>query len=409
MQRWRQWILSVSFGFSTQAMAFDSTAVLPSGVRNLNLKNVSTSMSQKTDDDARSESLAAPLQKPLKFKDILKNESGLKRTQLAAFLQNEGLKAEDSVGDFQADLNASVNVTALVMAYGLSDRVTLAVGVPYYQAASDVQMAFTSNAGADRFLTALRNPNTLNSTESAVEAGEKLNDAVNRLNKKLRDNGYAALSPWHREGLGDTTIAAKYRYLDQDIVKSALTTGLVAPTGMADNPDILTDIPFGDDQWDVFTQLSVDEHVTPQVFFNQYAKYTYQAPGSHVMRLKTAEEPIEVASADVRFKLGDKVESGASLQWEQDNGVVSGIGGQYVRKFGDRYQTGDQLAKHELEWEKDQEGRYAEVQLGYSTVQAYKRQEFPVPMKLSTEYKHLLWSRNMPLSHLWQIDLNMYF
>ncbi|MCX6127965.1 MAG: hypothetical protein NTX25_02740, partial [Proteobacteria bacterium] len=89
------------------AEAFESTKTLPKGIRNLDIRGVYTSTSEKTDPNGKNISLADALWKPLKFKNILSSEDNqLKRTQLEAFLVEQGISKEQSVGDFRADLNA---------------------------------------------------------------------------------------------------------------------------------------------------------------------------------------------------------------------------------------------------------------------------------------------------------------
>src|SRR5690606_19827105 len=128
-----------------------------------------------------------------------------------------------------------------------------------------------------RFVAALSDPGH-NQLTSAREAADKFNNAVRELNAKLVANNYQELEDWHGEGLGDTTALAKYLVYNEGPLASAVTAGFVAPTGRVDDPDILNDIAFGDGQWDIFSQVAFDQTLNRNVFFNQYAKYTWQLP-----------------------------------------------------------------------------------------------------------------------------------
>src|SRR5690606_17376716 len=212
-------------------------------------------------------------------------------------------------GSFTADLKGRVEVTAPIFAYGISDDLTVGFAVPIYRAATAVEVGFTPNATAQAFLDALASPEN-NQTESAREAGMKLNAAVDELNAKLAANGYRELEDWKAQGLGDTTVLAKYRFYNKRGVGMAVANGAVLPTGRTDDPDILTDIPFGDGQWDVFSQFIVDEEVGLGVRFNQYVKYTHQLPGDKIVREVEPDEQIEVRKERAQYKLGDKVDAG---------------------------------------------------------------------------------------------------
>ncbi len=392
------------------ASAFESTKTLPKGVRNLNIRGLYTSTSEKTDPSGNSISLAEALWRPLRFRNILSSEDDpLKRTQLEAFLIQQNIDKEQSVGDFRADLNARINVWAPILGWGLSDNLTLALAVPYYSTSTDIEAGFRTNVGAEEFLARLTTP-SMNNYGSAVEAVEKFKDAVGRLNRKLIKYNYSELSSWNQTGWGDTTLALKYRALDQDVLKAAVTAGVVAPTGRRDNPSILTDLPLGDGQWDVFSQLTLDQQVSPSIFINQFAKYTYQAPDKRRIPWKTYDESIEVPVNTTKFKYGDKVDAGLSMQFEQDStGLTAGLGALYYRKFGDRYDVSVIDSKNELQRWTDQVAEYGQARVGYSTLAAFKRKEFPLPASVSMEYRKQLASRNMPITDFAQMDINLFF
>lgn len=399
----------VALLLTCEALAFETTQVLPEGVRNFNIRNISTDTSHKTNEHGHIEPLAEPLWKPLRFRNILSSEQGLKRKQLEALLIQQGWSTEDSVGDFYADLNARINVTAPIFAYGYSKTTTLAMALPIYTASTDIEVGFRTNEGAERFIGALTDP-AINQNKSAVEAAEKLSDAVSRLNTKLQDNDYNSLEPWNETAVGDLTLAAKHLVYDGDIFKAAFSEGVVAPTGRRDSPKILTDLPFGDGQWDLFAQVISDQFLTDELMLNQHLKYTYQTSSRKKVRLKTEDETIEVDSDNLTFKLGDKVDAGTSIQYQHTlTGINAGAGMLYFRKFGDTYYTSDRLSKEELQRETDQDALYWQYRLGISTVDMYRRKDFPVPLMASVEFRKQFKSRNLPKTNFTQLDLRIFF
>lgn len=393
---------------AAESFAFENAKVLPRGIRNINLKSVYTQTSMKRDSSGAKVALALPLLKPLKFNDILKGEKGIKKTQLAAFLASQNFSNDMALGEFKADLNAKIHVVAPVVAYGITDKLTLALAAPVYSASTDVEMGFVPNARSDEFVGKLAAAK-INNVKNAIEAAQKLTAAVKRLNDKLEDNGYDRLGAWSKTSLGDITLATKYAFISGSKLRLASSFGFVAPTGRTDDPDILTDLPTGDGQWDIFAGIYADQQLSSEIFLNQNLKYTNQLPGRKPMRLKTADEPIEVAKEDLKFKLGDKVDAELSVQMEQVSGLVAGIGAAYFRKFADRYYADASAVKKELKSETDQTAIYGKVRLGYSSLPAFKRGKSAVPMNIILEYRKQYSSKNIAMTDFTQIDFNVYF
>lgn len=407
-------LISLSLGFaclslSTSGFGFESTKVLPKGIRNISIRTIYTEASTQTDENGNLEPLAEPLWRPLRFSNVLKGETGLKRQQLEGLMLQQGFTESDSVGNFYAQLNAQINVWAPIVAYGLSDKITLGFAAPVYNSSTAIQAGFRSNTNADTLIASLNDPLT-NNTESARELADKLQNAIGGLNDKLEDNGFSRLSKWSDTGLGDITVLAKMLVVDSDIFKFANTVGFVAPTGRVDDQNIMTDIAFGDGQWDIFNQVTMDQVVSSGIFFNQWAKYTYQAPASLDLRQKTYEETIDIETKSTRFKLGDKVEAGSSVQFEQEStGLTAGLGLSYFRKFSDRYDVEAPLVKKELQRDSAEDALYWQARLGYTTLPAFRRNEFAVPLTASIEYRKQYQSRNQPTTDFTQIDIGIFF
>ena len=393
------------------AIGFENAKVMPKGVRNVDVRNVSTYISQKADGGGQLVGIGERLEKDLTFQKAINNEKSIiKRKELQAFLLTETpeITVGDSLGTYTADLEASVNVTAPIVAYGYTSKTTLAVAVPIYAASTATKIGFRpNNPVASKFFKLLNQPN-VNQPASAMEAADKLNDARGQLQQKLRDNGYAELGTWQNTGLGDMTIAAKHRFFEREHFAAAATGGVVLPTGKTANPDNLTSIPFGDGQTDYFAGLTVDEPIAGNVFLNQYAKYTYQSADHKTIRLQTEEEPIEVPRQNVRYKLGDKVDGGISVQYEPPFGLVCGLGMDVQRKFADRYDAPQEVRSY-IEEETDQFIQYAAVMVGYSTVPAFQRGEVKVPASVSAEFHRPLRGKWAPMADMTQVDINLFF
>ncbi len=401
-------LLLVALG-AVHASAFESTAVLPKGKRNLQLKFVDTHLRDKSDDGGETVPLSEPLSKELTFARALRGEKSLiKRSMLESAMLLGEFGTDDSLGRFSADLRGHVQVSAPIIAYGLTERLTLAVAIPYYRTATDIEVGFKESATAKAFLASLHEDDR-RQFGAAQTAFAKIDGAVFELNKKLRDNGYQELGPWQEEGFGDLTLAAKYLARDEKFHKLSVTAGLVAPTGRVDDPNILTDIGFGDGTWDLAGTLTNDLPFGEEWVWNQYAKYAYQFSAQRDIRLVTEEEPIEGEIERTNYKLGDKINTGTSMNYVPGFGLLVGLAYEYYHKYGDKYQVKDSWVADKYAKDTFQLSHRGELLLGYSSVPAFRRGETPVPFKANLFYSRHLRSLSMPNNDLLGFDASVFF
>lgn len=402
-------ILTTSLLYWQPLWAFENAKVLPKGIRNITLKSASTTISGKTNAAGEEELLAKPLEKSITFDTIVKGESGLQKTLLRGFLEAEGFAGEDALLNIQAEMQANVRVFAPVLSYGASDNLTLALAIPFYNAAVSVQTGFLPTAKAYEFIERLDAPEH-NLTASAKEVSDKLNNMDDELNAKLEKNGYHRLENWEAKGLGDIVLAGKYRFHDGETVKAANLSGFSLASGRLADPDVLTSIPFGKGAHQLFTGLIVDEPLPFAFTLNQYAKVSHPFPARANLRLKTKDEAIEVEKQQVKFALGDQLEAGASLQFEPSWGLVTGVGYQFQIKNKDTYALEEHPAAKE-KWEENTFSRahFAEAKFGYSAVNAFKRQEVMVPFTMDLEYRKFLAGVNALTNDLLSLNVAVFF
>jgi hypothetical protein len=392
---------------SPLCFGLENAKVMPVGIRRLTLRTVGTEVSEKTNGSAGRVALAKPLQKDLTFKDVVKGEEDfVKRELTEAFLLTESYEKEEALGKFAADIRSRVNVYAPIFSYGITPKVTLALAVPFYSVSNASSMDFTPSETGKAFLNRLSN-NYNNQTQSAREAADKLNNAVGRLNDKLEKNGYKKIQDWSGTGFGDTQLVAKVRTSEMPYLATAVSAGVVIPTGTRDDPDNLLDRSFGDGQWDAFVGGALDQPLPAQFTVNEYVRYTYQMPSRKKMRMVTEDESIEVPKETVFYKLGDKIEAGTSVQYENDAGIVSGAGYNFFHKVKDIYRAGESTRL--LTYETMQQMHEAELEIGYSSVPAFRRKEIAIPFEAKLGYKHQLRSRNMPVTNLLQLEASAFF
>jgi hypothetical protein len=388
------------------ALAFEDAVVLPKGVRRAMINTFHTEFSKETGPQGQSQPMSDRIARNVTFQDFIKVRQGLERTQLQAILKVYGLAEDEVVGDIKADMQGRIDVFAPSFSYGITDKLSLGFVVPFYYAQTDVAVGFTPHSSAENFVGLLASPE-LGQTAKAHEAVDAINNVTETLNQKLTNNGYSKLGYWSGKGLGDIMVKAKYQAYRGNKLRAATTFGFVAPTGRTDDPDILTDVGFGDGTWDIITGVGFDQIIGGPFFLNQYVMYTAQLPASREVRMKTREEAIEVEKKTVSYDLGDKIDSGLSLQFDTQLGLQGGLGYIYQHKFKDKYNAGESSAVYEENT--TQSAHLLESSLGYSSVNSYFRKETAVPYAGSVGYLRQLKSKNMPVAHRYQFEMKVFF
>ncbi|MBP6218216.1 MAG: hypothetical protein KA436_06495 [Oligoflexales bacterium] len=396
------------FFLSDFGSAFEETKVLPKGVRSITFRSVSTDLSEKSNSSGELIPLASALEKDVTFKSVVNREIGSKKMLLQSFLHDK-FAMEDSLGKFSADMRGSVSVFAPIFSYGITDEISAGFSLPYYRAKMAVRLGFKPSPSAEKFVSLLQHQDSHQNAEARTVV-YKLNHAVEGLNAKLSQNGFAEIEDWEGQGLGDITLAAKYRFLNRSAVSVANATGFVLPTGRTLDANTLIGVPFGEGVYSMFSSFVMDSQLGAGFIFTDYLKYSYLQPGRRELRLKTEEESIEVAKENVSFKLGDRVDAGAALKYEPWFGLTAALGLNHSKKFSDRYAM-NQYPESKKAWEKDtgQWSQRLEARLGYTSVPAFQRKEIAIPFSSSLEYSKTIKSKNSVVKDLMTFDVVVYF
>jgi hypothetical protein len=393
------------------ALAYEHTKTLPRGRFNLNVRSIATDIASKSGSSGASEGLAAPLERDLTFNDVLRNQSAISPTRAAkveGFMLANDLERSDALGRFSASAKASVRATAPILAWGVSDKVTLAVGAPYMVARSTIAVDFARSDTAAQFLALLSDPAN-NQHEAALELQEKLGAATAELNRELAGYGVDPLTDWQGSGWGDTTVAAKWRAWESGPVAMAATFGTVLPTGRPDEARVMNDVPFGDGQTDVFLQATSEQSPIRGFSVSQSIKYTYQNPGQREVFRGLEPEDLEEGTTEATFKPGDRIDAALGMAWAHPSGVTASVGWQANRKWRDRWQDREGRRIDSLESNSDQLVHLGELAAGFSTVEGYFRGEYPAPAEVSVAVARQVASRNSMESDLYEMSASLFF
>ncbi|MBI3542601.1 MAG: hypothetical protein HY075_04930, partial [Deltaproteobacteria bacterium] len=155
---------------------FETTAVLPRGVRNPRFKDLVMYMDEKWGGSGGAELLGNKLNKAVSWRDII---DGQDDATLKAITEGKvkqmGLDPDSPAGGTSGVVNTYVNAKVPVLAVGATEKLTLAVAVPVVTIQVNADTGFVKSDDAQRLI----NDIAKDDPAKAQEAQDKLNNAVN--------------------------------------------------------------------------------------------------------------------------------------------------------------------------------------------------------------------------------------
>lgn len=387
---------------------WESTAVLPQGVKNPRLKMLFTSSQERFDDAGQTQALAARLTKAVSWRD-LKASPGVDTQILEAKLIESGIDESASAGPgyTAGEVNVAARVLVPALAFGVTNRLTVAVALPIFSVDVAAQTGFSLSPDGQRFLAAVDR----SAHSRADDLATKLNYAVAGKIEKL---GYKPIQSEHFTRIGDVKAVAKYLALATNHHALAIKGELTAPSGKVADPDKLVDLPTGDGQPDLTGALIYELNVVEGLKANLYTSYTAQLSDRIVRRIpKAAGESLTDDKEQVERNLGDVFGTGVGVSYFFEPLGIT-VGSTYnFQTLGQTHYRGTTFAQERyrfLEREAPAQ-RLQSVSLltGFSTVEWYRKGGFAVPMQANFSYNRPLSGRNTTVGDLYATELVLFF
>jgi len=412
---WALGILGSLFNSASLKAAYYDT--LPKGVRLVALRQVNT-------DKIISSFTGNKQEKDYFFKlsldaKSLENAQDIFKSYLQA-LKAQSPAAYDALqlGEYEISAEAKVNVQGLGVAYGWTNSLTTYISVPYYNANVNLNMVRTkgnNNAEVQRLLIASNNDPSTISTVSSIIMGvaNSLPDASGGVIQSVVVNyfDYKPIGNWQGEGLGDVELVGVYRLTDWADAGLATTWGIVLPTGRIDDPDIIQDIAFGDGQFDIYGEIGGGFRAGMTTFFTDSSlRYTFQAPTNKVLRVpESADYPLGSQKATFYEKLGDKVDFMLTETYRWNDMFTTGVGYLYNYTFKSKYDSSFSNANSILENNTEKESHVMKGEIGFTTVELYKKNKFAVPLSINVSAQKFIEGRNIPNYTRFDFEFRLYF
>jgi len=322
-----------------------------------------------------------------------------------------------SVVDISFRPEVSVEANIFGFAYGVSDRLMLAFGFPIINAdvriREEIQMSRASLlAQAEVFrrkaqVAKEEDRPRLQAIAAILDKIPEIKGAhvqdylVNQL-------GYEPLGNWQAQAIGDVRGFLHYNLFIKERYRQAARLGFIAPTGRADDPDILNDFAFGNEAWGTFVESRHDWLIWPgRLTASAAIYYEHSLPSEKTVRvaeLQTVTREKEIMDysrgdiLDTRVGIGFNVTTGLEVFYQQE----------WHRKWADSY-SGAQGSYSWLSQGTDEAAHTQAYGLSYSTVSHYYKKQWPVPLKASLSQVNFLSGRDSEKLDYTALEMQVYF
>ncbi len=380
-------LLVVSLLLPVHATVADDAIVLPQGRWRVSAEaRFSLPITKRFTSDGGTEDLAADFNREITSTTF----SDLRLVEAAFHLPAGSATFGRSVVDFERH----IQIYTVQAAYGLTDRLSIGVRIPYWtqdirvQAALDTRTATVGfNPAVPGGVAPLGVPGTRPSTAEDIQ----------RLLERL---GFRRVQSWSDASFSDSFGGLKYQYYRSEHWRLAATGRVRFPTGRWDDPNNLVDYPTGFAAWGLGLQVHQDVVwqqpglaqrlgvlTTGDVVLNTTFGYEAILPDDKPFRVCDIHQPIcPNFDPHVQRDVGDIVEAEIA-------GTVGLLPGltltplyTYTHKFQDHFQGHFGFNYRQLKAETDGDAHTLDLRLAYSTALLVAAKRFPVPLSVSLRY-----------------------
>jgi len=329
-----------------------------------------------------------------------------------------------SFGSSEVNITQHYNQFRPLLAYGLTDRLTLGVIIPYIWASNDVNASIntsTANVGFNQLAISPANP--LGVVPLAAPIPGTRRATVQDINNLLASQfGIKPVQSWSGSGIGDIEFGGRYQYYRSEYWRLAFTGIAVAPTGKQDDPDNLVDIPLGDGNWAARFQFQQDFVYQPEglskrlgfpgagnFYINTFFEYLYNSPDSRVVRVCSPRQPVCNQKDEVTRKAGDIFEGQVMGYVGVYKGVILSGGVDYTHQLKSSYSGSRGLNYGDLAIDSEHWFWDYMVGLTYTTVPMFIQKEFPLPLSAVVQWRDRFEGTNVIRNRWLSFFLTAYF
>ncbi|NCN40886.1 hypothetical protein GW916_06505 [bacterium] len=416
----RRIVLFTSFlitSFSVNVLAYSSPEPMPQGVRALAyVWGFGSGIDSRLNSDGDLELLARPLNRSVNLTEMAESEPDLLRLQ--DFLSGLDPVWADNLlmANLYADIDVFESRKVSGFLWGITDRWAAGFILPWVRR----EMTYSFRADVTNNAAAIA---------ASVGKNEELQKGLDELAKYplntqsfekaiFLDRGYQAPSSQIYQAWGDLEIENRYTYLVSKRWSLGLRGGLVIPTS---NHEVDITNPLDQDlaekAWAVRMMHLSEFQIIPKTLYWSFTvggKYRFAKEQTRAYALNSEEllpnlnDPYQIETVSKTIGAEFNVDTG--LQLSMFHGLVNVMGGYfYSAKASDRIN-----GTRGLDYARETSGTDAilqgfEAAVEVSTFNAFLRNKFIAPVKVSLAYVHPTFGRNTIYAPYWRLDSVLLF
>jgi hypothetical protein len=357
-----------------------------------------------------------------KVEDVATDFNGSLNSRILPALAplNASVGGTASLGDTDVSSEYDITIMYFEVGYGITDRLTAGVRLPYWWLTNTVRGRLDSgpgssaNVGLNPLFGGPGQPPLVPLARGGVPlTTEDVRQLLGPGLPGIPGFGYKRFDSFSGHGIGDMEAGLRYQYLRTNAWLLAFTGGVRFPTGRVDDPDNLTDYGFGSGAYALLFRLNNDytlsslwqgtqdgaaEEVlggrapgtTPgTVVLNGTIRYDLVLPDRQVKRVSdSVNTPITANKENVSRDLGDIIELEVSARYNFLTGLTFSSLYKYGFKLKDHVSGNKGFVYSSLEDETDYTEQVFIVGIAYSTFPFYLQKKFPFPLTTSLSYRN---------------------
>lgn len=400
-----------------KAAAAETAKVLPKGISRVRAVEVKTDhINEKFDDSGKLASFTASLNRSVAVKDLAKKNDKLKSLANVLDKISPNLSQQLIGSNLYAEMDMRVETHLFAYERGITDNLTAGIRAPL------VTRMVTARFRADPVQNGQAVANALGEVSPELrgfvfQAGSTSLNTEFFQEQLFSQYGYE-LNSFTRTEFGDVELGTKYKFFQND---KFLTTGLFGvrvPTGSSESLSNIVDKGSGRGNWGVGVQGFQEYYPTRFLTFGGAAKVSQPLPDTKSRAVpRSPDDTLPSLRPEAGQVFGVTRNQATEFESELsstvgffDNAFTVWGAWQYFAKGQDNY-VGDKpgFSYSTLAVGSDVSRDNGEVGVGYSTIPAFRRKEFGVPLEVNLLYNTTLRGTNTPNVSYTRLDLMMYF
>jgi hypothetical protein len=388
----------------TNGFAVESAQVLPKGVWNAALSGTHTfPMKERFNPDGDTESVAKYFNANLNS-DVFPQLGALDQ----AFFG--GTPGAATIGTSQVDFQYEANEMKLSIQYGITNKFTAGIIVPYLWQKTNVKKVNldTTNAtvgtnpgfggpgpfGGVPLIPIAAGGVPLTTADAQGLLGPGL--TINGILVPGTGLGYKPIQTWEENGFGDIQLGGRYQYFSTEDWQLAFTGGIQFPTGQTEDPNNLIDLGFGTGCYALLFRLNNDYKGIKDLVLDVTFKADVSLPGKVEKRVTDLQHPLTSPAnlEKVNITIGTVYEIDLGGTYGFYKGWNLGAMYGYAWKEKNKVSGSKNLDYAALEANTDWTYQYVSFDLTYSTIPLFREKKFFAPFTVTLRYEDLFAGTN---------------